>query len=374
MRYLTASCAAAALACAQAPPFNCSTQPAGAFVPVQLSNAAGSLRLSLLPYGGTVQRLIVHGTDVVLGFDDPLQYCANAIHPYFGAVIGRVANRIAGGAFSLHGAPVSTPLNEAWAGGGGDTLHGGWVGWDRRVWAVEVAAGGAAATLRLESADGEEGFPGAVSVAVTYTLGDDDSWSIDYEATAHADTVISMTQHTYWNLNGCAANVTEHILELRGAGTTLAVDEHLIPTGAFAPVSSQPWMDFTRPKAIGRDIAEGTVTPTGGYDNAWIFDDWDEAAPPAVRAVAYSPLSRIEMTVTTDQPSIQFYSGNFLDGTLAHKADQGPGVYSRWDALALEAQRYPDTVHHAGDARWPTVEVQAGGTYRQHTAYRFARR
>ena len=157
-----------------------------------------------------------------------------------------------------------------------------------------------------------------------------------------------------------------------------------VPVSQLLGVPGQGWklarntLDVGRlihgPKAIGRDIAEGTVTPTGGYDNAWIFDDWDEAAPPAVRAVAYSPLSRIEMTVTTDQPSIQFYSGNFLDGTLAHKADQGPGVYSRWDALALEAQRYPDTVHHAGDARWPTVEVQAGGTYRQHTAYRFARR
>ena len=358
---------------AQAPPYNCSSQPPGAFEPVELANTAGTLRLSFLPYGGVVQRIIYAGVDVVLGFDDPVQYCANAIHPYFGALIGRVANRI-NGSFSLAGATVTTPENEAWPGGGGDTLHGGWVGWDRRVWSVERAPGGAAATLRLESADGDEGFPGAVSAAVTYSIADDDSWSIAYEATAHADTVIALTQHTYWNLNGARATVLEHELELRGAASFLAVDEHLIPTGAFTPVSAAPWMDFQTAKPVGRDIANGTATPTGGYDNAWRFDGWLAGQPPTVRAVAFSPMSRIGMQMSTDQCSVQFYSGNFLDGTLKNKADQGPGAYTRFDALALEAQMFPDAVHHAGDAEWPSVELHAGQTYRQHTTYRFFRR
>lgn len=344
MRALCVAAAFAAGSClrSQPPPFNCSSQASGAFVPVNLTNAAGTLTLAFLPYGGTVQRVIFGGVDVVLGFDNATQYCDNAIHPYFGALIGRVANRIAGGAFDFHGRAVNTPINEVYATGGGDTLHGGWVGYDRRVWSVEVAPGGAAATLRLESPDGEEGFPGALSIAVTYTVNDDDSWGIEYAATAADDTVVAMTQHTYWNLNGAAANITEHILKLPGARNTLAVDGNLIPTGAFSPVSEQPWMDFTQAKAIGRDIAKGTVTPTGGYDNAWLFDGWRPGAPPAVRALAFSPLSGIQMEVSSDQPSIQFYSGNFLDGTLAKKADQGAGFYSRWYALALEAQHFPD--------------------------------
>ena len=157
-------------ASSQAPPFNCTSQPPGAFTPVELRSPSGLLRLSFLPYGGTVQRLILADpargieTDVVLGFDDATQYCANAVHPYFGAIIGRVANRIAGGSFSLDGKTYTTPVNEP---AGGDTLHGGWVGFDRHVWAVELAPGGAAATLRRTSADGEQGFPGALDVAVT---------------------------------------------------------------------------------------------------------------------------------------------------------------------------------------------------------------
>ena len=398
--------AASCLRAQPAPPFNCSSQASGAFVPVNLTNAAGTLTLQFIPYGGTVQRVLFSGVDVVLGFDDATQYCANAIHPYFGALIGRVANRIAGGAFDFHGRTVNTPVNEVYATGGGDTLHGGWVGYDRRVWSVQVAPGGAAATLRLESPDGEEGFPGALSIAVMYSVGDDDTWRIDYEATAADDTVVAMTQHTYWNLNGAAANITEHVLTLPGARNTLAVDANLIPTGAFAPVSAQPWMDFTQAKAIGRDIAKGTVTPTGGYDNAWLYDGWRPGAPPATRAVAFSPLSGIEMEVTSDQPSLQFYSGNFLDGTLPKKADQGAGFYDRWSAIALEAQHFPDrcvhysaavracarspsarrrnslsrprphshSVHHADDPRWPTIELRAGQTYRQRTAYRFTKR
>lgn len=372
-----ASAAAGSIAAAGGPPpFNCSTQPAGAFAPITLRNARGTLNVTFLPYGGTVRNVRFADargvpTDLVLGFDDGAQYCANAQHPYFGALIGRVANRIANGSFSLNGVAYTTPINEPLPAGGNDTLHGGWVGFDRRVYAVTQTRGGAA-ELRYTSADGEEGFPGALAVAITYTVDDENTWWIDYEATAAADTVVGLTQHSYWNLNGAVADVTEHILTLPGAHTVLAVDAHLIPTGAFTDVRDAPWLDFNAAKAIGRDIANGTVAPGGGYDNAWVFDAWAPGAAPVLRAVAVSPRSGIRMEVHTDQPSLQFYSGNFLNGSIPRKADQGEGVYVHWGALALEAQHFPDAVHHQGDPRWPSVVLRAGQTYRQRTGYRFS--
>ena len=165
--------------------------------------------------------------------------------------------------------------------------------------------------------------------------------------------------------------MTEHVLALPAAHTVLAVDAHLIPTGAFDDVRAKPWLDFNLPKPIGRDIANGTVAPGGGYDNAWIYDEWTPGGEPQLRAEVSSPLSGIRMQVLTDQPSLQFYSGNFLDGTLPKKKDQGGGTYVHWGALALEAQLFPDAVHHQGEARWPSVVLRAGETYRQQTAYRF---
>lgn len=175
------------------PSYNCSTQPDGAFTPIVLKNGL-NMELSFIPYGGTVTKLVVGGTDVLLGFDNLEDYCGGEKHPYFGALIGRVANRIAQGSFDLNGRTYHTPINEPPPDGGNDTLHGGFVGFDRRVWDVAVNEAGNGAMLRYDSFDGEEGFPGAVTVVVNYTVAlDSDIWWIDYRAVrdkvAHGDEI-----------------------------------------------------------------------------------------------------------------------------------------------------------------------------------------
>jgi aldose 1-epimerase len=377
VRALAALTAAAAAAATAAPPdpYNCAGLAAqGAFTPYELSNGDG-LTLRFIPYGATVTNIFVRGRDgafrdVVLGFDDPTQYCnATQEHPYFGALIGRVANRIANGTFTLTQAsgPVTynTPINEP---ANNDTLHGGTIGYDRRLWSVQQVDA-MTAVLTLDSPDGEMGFPGDVSVQVTYSVSNDNTWEIDYKATSNTlNTVVSLTQHTYFNLNGCAAGIVEHTLSMPTATQYVVVDEHLIPTGDVEPVT--PVLDFTKTKVIGKDIANGTVTPTGGYDNAWVFSNWQPSSPSVVPQVtAYSPLSGIQMVLSTDQPSVQFYSGNFLDSTIPKKADQGPGTYDRWMAIALEAQHYPDSVHHPN---FPSIVLQKGQTYAQTTRYAFS--
>jgi len=316
---------------------------------------------------------VFNDVDVVLGFDDLTQYCANDEHPYFGALIGRVANRIANGSFELNNNIYHTPVNEPAPSGGNDTLHGGYVGFDRRVWEVAQASS-STATLKYESFDGEEGFPGDLLVTVTYSLDDNNTWWIDYTATGgDKDTVIGLTQHTYWNLNGGQEDITEHVLHLPKAERYLSVDDHLIPDGCFVDVASTPWMDFTVAKPIGVDITCGTVADGGGYDNAFIYNDWTDGEEPRVIASVMSPLTSISMEVISDQPSIQFYSGNGLDGTLPQKSDQNDGAYYvHWGALALEAQHFPDSVHHQDDPSWPNVVLKAGATYHQLTGYRFS--
>lgn len=350
-------------------PFNCTALPPYVFQPITLTNTQKTLTVKFIPYGGTVTNIWVTNNqgqtyDVVLGFEDPTAYCSFPQHPYFGALIGRVANRIADHSFTLNNQLYVTSLNE-----NNDTLHGGVVGFDRQIWSVETI-NSSTAILRYTSFDGEMGFPGTIDVTVTYQLKDDNSWSITYGAYAHDDTVIGLTQHTYWNLNGNVSTVTNHILTMPNATTFLEVDSQLIPTGNIDTVTNYPWMDFTTSKAVGKDIANGTVTPTGGYDNAWIFTPWSSTDPTVtLQVMVYSPVSNIQMNIWTDQPSIQFYSGNFLNGTIPAKNDLGGGYYPRYGALALEAQHYPDSVHHQDT--WPNVVLRSGETYNQVTKYQF---
>ena len=350
-------------------PFNCTTLPPYVFQPITLSNTNQQLSIKFIPYGGTVTNIFVKksdGTiyDVVLGFDDPTAYCNFPQHPYFGALIGRVANRISDHSFVLNNQLYYTSLNE-----NNDTLHGGVVGFDRATWAVELL-NQSTAQLTYTSMDGEMGFPGTVDITVTYRIQDDNSWTIMYSAYAHDDTAIGLTQHTYWNLNGNVSTITNHILSMPNATTFLEVDSQLIPTGNINNVQNYPWMDFTQPKAVGKDIANGTVTPQGGYDNAWIFTPWSSTNPMVtLQATVYSPVSGIQMNIYTDQPSLQVYSGNFLNGTIPAKADLGGGYYPHFGALALEAQHYPDSVHHQDT--WPNVILRAGQTYSQTTQYQF---
>lgn len=376
---------------AQAPNFNCSSQPANAFAKVTLTNANG-VSASFIPYGATVTNILFpsqsHGPlDIVLGFDDTTQYCANAVHPYFGALIGRVANRIANGSFVLNGATYHTPLNEASA-YGGDTLHGGWVGFDRRVWTI-LAQTSNSVSWQIVSEDGDNGFPGRVTLVVNYTLTDENAWILDYSATTDSPiAVISSTNHAYWNLNanvGGTGTVLDHILSMPAMGGFLETDSTLIPTGNLHSVLDYPGMDFaSQPKAVGKDL-NNTVLSYGGYDNAFMLmpvsssTKEEEAAraralglPPGLSLAAsvYSPISGVGMEVWTDQPSLQVYSGNFLDGTLPRKASQGgpSATYQKHGALAMEAQGYVDAVHHPN---WPPITLVPGQVYRQTTAYRF---
>ena len=197
-----------------------------------------------------------------MGFDDPAQYCENALHPYFGALIGRIANRIPNGTFVLGNSTYHTPINEPSPTGGNDTLHGGAVGFDRRVWTVEKTSTHSA-KLRLKSADGDQGFPGMMHIEVTYTL-DDTTWWIDYSATSEMDTVVSLTQHTYWNLNGCQDSVLEHVIWMPQANSFVQVDKFLLPTGVFQSVDDVPAMDFRMPRTVGSCIENATAAADSG--------------------------------------------------------------------------------------------------------------
>lgn len=378
-----------ALCLAQPPPpppdWGCDAlAAAGAFDSVTLFSPSGALSLTFIPYGGTAQALRVPGAgggggrpvDVLLGFDDASQYCrgevGNAGHPYFGALIGRVANRISRGSFVLDGVTFNTPINEPPPAGGNDTLHGGTFGYDRRVWAVE-RLNASAARLSYHSPDGEMGFPGDLDINVTYTL-TEGSWDILYEATAGSkDTVFAPTQHAYWNLNGGAARVLEHTLAMPTASRFVEVDAFLLPTGGLGSVkdAANSFLDFTAEKPVGRDINSTTRYSWGtGYDNAWVFDGAWAPGGPAVELVrVFSPLSGIGMIVSSDQPSVQVYSGNFLNNSIPQKRDQDPSrVYEHWGALAIEMQHLPDSVNNPS---FPTTTLLAGASYTQHTSYSF---
>lgn len=354
-----------------ADPYGCAALNAsGAFNTVTLKS--GDIELRFIPYGGTVTNIFVKDRngatkDIVLGFDDPTQYCAFAQHPYFGALIGRVANRISNGTFVLDGVRAYTPINEL---PGNDTLHGGTIGFDRRQWSVSQTDA-SHAVLTLTSPDGEMGFPGDLDmITVKYGL-EGSTWTIDYEATSgSSDSVCSLTQHTYWNLNGGVGDVLDHVLEMKSATRVLEVTSFLLPTGAFVNVSAQRPLDFTQAKSVGRDINATLAFSWGhGYDFAWVFDNWI-AGKQVPQLNVFSPATGISLEMATDQISAQVYSGNFLNGSIPAKAGQG-GSYPHWGALALEAQALPDAVNHVN---FPSVIVKAGQTYRQSTSYTISSR
>jgi len=364
------------------PDFNCDGQPQGAYEPIEIGNALGTTRATFIRYGATLTHLVFSGgehgpVDVVLGWDDPREYCASPQHTYFGATIGRVANRISHGSFKLDGKTYNTPLNEA-----SDTLHGGWQGFDRHVFEV-LEVNSSSVTFQTVSPDGEEGFPGNVTARVTHTITEADEWQISYVATTDRDTVVAMTNHAYFNLNGNVNNtptVLEHVLKIPSGGRYVEVGSDLLPTGVVASVAEAPFMDFREAKSIGRDIDRGTATPQGGYDNAWVFGDSPSKVPLSERPVAvevYTPLTGIGVRMKTDQPSVQIYSGNFLNGTdpstrIPRKRSQSfgsePQFYQWRGAFTLEAQQYPDSVNHP---QFPSTLLRQGEVYTQRTSYQF---
>jgi aldose 1-epimerase len=328
-----------------------------------LTNSSGA-SATIITYGGTITQLHVPDNtgklgDVVLGFDNLKQYETQS--PYFGALIGRVGNRIAKGKFSLDGHDYTLATNN-----GPNSLHGGTKGYDKRVWTAAPvnSLDGPALRLTLTDSDGAEGYPGTVQVIVVYTLTNTNALRIEYTATTDAPTPINLTNHSYFNLKDAGAtDMLGHLLQVHADRYT-PVDETLIPTGDIAPVKNTP-IDFTQPKPIGRDLKAMGGNPAG-YDHNLVLRSTTGTL--ALAATVTEPTTGRHMEVWTTQPGVQFYSGNFLDGSATGK---GGARYNQYHAFCLETQHFPDAVHHPN---FPTIILRPGQTYRQTTEYRFSAR
>jgi aldose 1-epimerase len=333
-----------------------------------LDNGRG-LVVRVLTYGGILQSIEFPDRDgrpanVALGFADLDTYVRDN-RPYFGALIGRYANRIAGGRFTLDGRAYSLPVNNP-----PNSLHGGTEGFDKRVWTASGTDGEDAAGLELAytSPDGEMGYPGTLTVWVRYRLSADNELRIDYRGTTDAPTHVNLTNHSYFNLAGEAAgSIEDHQLQLY-AGHYTPTDATNIPTGEIAPVAGTPF-DFTSPHPIGERIEDDDeqLEYGLGYDHNYVLDRPPGAAGALVTAARVEdPSSGRALEVQTSEPGIQFYSGNQLDGTLA-----GPGgaAYGRRAGLALETQHFPDTPNQP---RFPSTVLQPGQVYQTATVYRFS--
>jgi aldose 1-epimerase len=322
-----------------------------------LTNGAG-MRAVLIEYGATLVSLEVPDRagiagDVVLGFNTLDEYREKS--PYFGAICGRVANRIGQGKFTLDGKEYSLATNNA-----PNHLHGGTVGYDKVVWSG-TANGDDSVIFTYLSKDGEEGYPGNLMITVIYTLTQDNGLEIDYIAMADAPTPINLTHHSYFNLAGeGSGDVLGHELFLYADRYTPG-DETLIPTGVLAPVTGTP-LDFTSPMKIGARIKK----VDGGYDHNFVLNRYGCGLSPAARV--YEPKSGRVMEILTTEPGIQFYSGNFLDGTLTGKAGK---AYEKHAAFCLETQHYPDSINKP---EWPSVVLRPGETYKHKIIHRFSTR
>ena len=329
------------------------------------SLANGGTRLKVLSYGGIVQSLEIpdrHGRyrNVSLGFDNIDDYVART--PYFGALIGRYGNRIGKGQFTLDGTSHQLSVND-----GVNSLHGGAKGFDKRVWDVEGFTSGSDVGLVLHytSIDGEMGYPGTLRAKVTYTLTRNGDWRIDYEATTDKATVVNLTSHVYWNLAGeGSGSIYDHELQIAAARYT-PVDSGLIPTGELAKVAGTPF-DFRRTKTVGRDIrvAHQQLLYGKGIDHNWVLDKGITARPEPV-ATLRDPSSGRTLTIASNEPGLQFYSGNFLDGTLV---GTGGHIYRQGDALCLETQHFPDSPNQPS---FPSTVLRPGQTYRTSTVHSF---
>ncbi len=332
----------------------------------EITLAHGGLVLSLITLGGIVTTLWAPDRDgvvanVVRGFDNLDDYVQR--NPHFGVIVGRYANRIALGAIEIDGDVHALSRNN-----GTNCLHGGTEGFGKRLWEIastnehDDELGGPAVTLRYVSIDGEEGFPGCVEALVTYSLGADRTWRVDYRATTDRATVVNLSHHDYFNLAG-RGSALDHVLTLP-ASRFNPVDELLIPTG-IADVAGTPF-DFRAPTRIRARMgdAHAQLALAGGYDHNWILD---AAAIGTLRLAARleDPASGRAMTLHTTEPALQFYSGNFLDGTLV---GHGGETYRRGDAICLEPQHSPDSPHHAD---WPSTLLEPGDVYRSCSLYTF---
>jgi aldose 1-epimerase len=325
---------------------------------------SGALEARIITYGGIIQSLKVPDkngkvADVVLGFDSIEGYAGGAKPnpPFFGAIIGRYGNRIAGGKFSLNGKTYDIPKIEPT-----NALHGGLKGFDKVVWKGKEILHGV--ELTYSSPDGDQGFPGKLTTLVRYTLVGKEL-KIDYSATTDKETVVNLTNHSYFNLSGQGnGDILKHEVKLNASRYT-PVDGNLIPTGELASVEGTPF-DFRKPTAVGAriDSDNDQLKKGHGYDHNWVLDR--EGKKMAEAAEVYDPASGRVLQVLTDEPGVQFYTGNFLDGTLTGKDGK---KYVHRAALCLETQHFPDSPNQP---KFPSTELKAGQKYHTVTIFRFS--
>ena len=340
--------------------------PAGVAVEVYTLRNRQGMEARIATYGGIITSLTApdrkgHYADVVLGYDSLAGYEQGT--SYFGALIGRYGNRIAHGRFMLNGVSYKLATND-----GPNSLHGGVVGFDKVVWKVtdaSVKEQGAQLALSYTSRDGEEGYPGTLQVNAVYTLTDDNTLRLEFTAVTDKDTPVNLTQHSYFNLRG-HGDILGHLLQIPG-GRITPVDRTLIPTGQLEPVAGTPF-DFRKPTAIGARIetADEQLKNGKGYDHNWVLDK----RPGVLGAVAtvYDPDSGRVLEISSTEPGVQFYSGNFLDGKSVGK---GGWAYQKHDGLALEPQHFPDSPNQSN---FPPVILKAGQTYHNTIVYKFSTR
>ena len=328
-----------------------------------LTNAAGTVA-TITNYGGIIVSIKTedrNGTfeDIVLGFDSLSSYVKS--NPFFGCIVGRYGNRIAKGKFKLDDQTYNLAVND-----GENHLHGGLKGFDKVVWAGDNynTPEGAVLKLTYTSKDLEEGYPGNLQTEVTYTLTNDNELKIDYKATTDKKTVVNLTNHSYFNLSGdTKTDILNHSLSI-AASKFLPVDKGLIPTGEFKDVKGTPF-DFTNETVIGERIndKDQQLQYGGGYDHCWVFDDTNDRSP---KATVYDPTSGRFMEVFTTEPGVQFYSGNFLNGSVTGRFNT---VYTKRFGLCLETQHFPDSPNQPS---FPSTVLNPGDVYTSQTIYKFS--
>jgi aldose 1-epimerase len=335
-----------------------------------LRNAKGA-EADIMTYGGIVEKLIMpdrngNMADIVLGFDSVDGYTSDAYLkacPYFGALIGRYGNRIGNAQFTLEGQTYKLAPNN-----NGNTLHGGVKGFDKVNWKAvqsDVGPEGPRLVLTYFSKDGEEGYPGNLTVTATYTLTDDNALKLQFKATTDKPTVVNLTHHSYFNLRGQGnGDILSHEVYINSDKTT-PVDKGLIPTGTLADVTGTPF-DFRKPMTIGARIDNpDTVLQYGpGYDHNWVINK--SAGKFGLQARVTEPTTGRTMEVWSDEPALQFYAGNFLDGTITGKSGK---VYQRRTGFCMEPQHYPDSPNKS---QFPSTELKPGQTYHNTIVYKFS--
>lgn len=329
-----------------------------------LTNRNG-MKVKCITYGAIVTEIHAPDkdgklADVALGFGNLDGYLKG--HPYFGSNAGRCANRIAKGKFTLDGKEYTLATNN-----GPNHLHGGVKGFDKKVWRAEPFLGSTGPGVKFtdNSPDMEEGYPGNLSVTITYTLTDNNELVVDYRATTDKPTVCNLAHHSYFNLAGHnSGDILGHVAEFAAKNYTPA-DDTLIPTGKIAPVAGTPF-DFTKPKAIGQDLKKAGGDPVG-YDLNYVLDKGQTERPEFAARVT-EPKSGRTLEVLTTEPGLQFYTGNFLDGTNTGK---GGAVYKQYNGFCLEAQKFPDSINKPEWKEKSNPVLRPGETYKQTTIYKF---